>query len=178
MRKAKDWVLTALLAIIISMIIAVFLMQPYVVKGASMESTLFDGNRIFVSKLMHTLNDLPKHGDIIILDSNIHEQRNLKDSILELPHFALLHKGNADKYVKRVMGLPGDIIEIKSNYIYRNNELLQEDYIKEDMVGIADQVWTVPEHHVFVLGDNRNFSVDSRKLGYIPVSHIIGKVIK
>ncbi|HZG80558.1 MAG TPA: signal peptidase I, partial [Brevibacillus sp.] len=80
-------------------------------------------------------------------------------------------------YIKRVIGKPGDVLEFKDNQVYRNGVPLEEPYIKEKMEYMSDKVVTVPENHVFVMGDNRNDSTDSRELGAIPMNHIIGTMI-
>jgi len=82
-----------------------------------------------------------------------------------------------DPFVKRIIGLPGEVITITDNRIYINNasEPLDEPYIAEPMV-TADSEYTVPEGYYFVMGDNRNNSKDSRRLGVIPRTDIIGKV--
>lgn len=79
--------------------------------------------------------------------------------------------------IKRVIGLGGDTIEIRYNQVYRNGEKLTEEYIKEPMRWNADHKWIVPEGYVFVMGDNRNNSEDSRGFGAIDKSCIIGEVV-
>ena len=79
--------------------------------------------------------------------------------------------------IKRVVGIGGDHIEIKDNQLYLNGELLQEDYINGAMINSEDMVVDVPEGKVFVMGDNRNNSLDSRKLGYFDFDEdVIGRV--
>ncbi|MNC74020.1 Signal peptidase I S [compost metagenome] len=88
-----------------------------------------------------------------------------------------LFSGKQDEeifYVKRVIGLPGDAIEVKNGNVFRNGEQLNETYIKEAMDVGTDQVWEVPEDHIFVMGDNRNNSNDSRSIGPIPQDHVMG----
>ena len=79
--------------------------------------------------------------------------------------------------IKRVVGIGGDHIEIKDNELYLNGELLEEDYINGAMINSEDMLVDVPEGKVFVMGDNRNNSLDSRKLGYFDFDEdVIGRV--
>lgn len=73
-----------------------------------------------------------------------------------------------------MIGLPGDVIEIKDGQVFRNGVQLEEPYIKEQMYAEQSQVWEVPEDHIFVMGDNRNNSKDSRMIGPVPLDHIMG----
>jgi signal peptidase I len=162
-------------ALLLSMMITVFLFQPYKVEGESMYPTLLDQQRIYVSKINHTFKIVPSYGDIVIIDSRFDHKRTLKDDFLESPLAVLLLKNQADYYyVKRVIGKPGDLIEIDHGKVYRNGQLLDEPYINGPMAMTAYQKWTIPENHIFVMGDNRNHSTDSRVLGYCPLDHVIG----
>lgn len=166
------------IAFAITLIISIFIIQPYKVEGHSMDPTLRDQERIYVSKLQHTFSWMPEYGDIVIIDSRVDRNRSLKDDVLELPVFqSLLGKNDHIYYVKRVIGKPGDIIEFKDNRLYRNGVELNEPYIKEAMNYSSAERWVVPEGHIFVLGDNRNNSNDSRAIGFIPLDHFVGKKI-
>jgi len=79
-------------------------------------------------------------------------------------------------WIKRVIGLPGDTIEIKSDKLYKNGKLLDEPYINEPMENNSDLKVVVPARHIFVMGDNRNNSEDSRVIGCVPYENIIGKL--
>ncbi|MDU4698798.1 MAG: signal peptidase I, partial [Paenibacillus sp.] len=68
----------------------------------------------------------------------------------------------------------GDTIEVKDGHVFRNGQQLQEPYIKEQMDAGVSQVWQVPDNHVFVMGDNRNNSNDSRSIGPVPLDHVMG----
>lgn len=143
-----------------------------------MDPTLYDQEHIIVSKLSHTFSRLPGYGDIVIIDSRTGRERTLKDDLLEngvMQLFVKPEEGHA-LYIKRVIGKPGDTIEIKEGRVYRNGKELKETYIKEPMLA-DNQTWTVPAKHVFVMGDNRNDSRDSRQIGFIPQDHVLGKKI-
>jgi len=80
-------------------------------------------------------------------------------------------------WIKRVIGKAGDRLEFKNGKVYRDGVPLDEPYVKEPMLYTSDEVIVVPEGHIFVMGDNRNNSFDSRMVGPIPVDHVIGKYI-
>lgn len=111
-----------------------------VVSGASMENSIHDGDKFITNEFAYTFGS-PDYNDIVILDA---------------PNVP-----GDDLYIKRIIGLPGDTIEIVNNDLYRNGEKIEEPYIKEKMHQLDFQT-TVPDGHVFVMGDNRNHSSDSR----------------
>lgn len=176
LKKMWSWALTLITAFVLASVIGIFIIQPYKVDGHSMDPTLRDGQRIYVSKLSHTFQYLPDYGDIVIIDSRVNRARSLMDDILENPMIRLFYPAPDDRvfYVKRVIGRPGDKLEFKNHTVYRNGEPVVEPYIKEMMQFQSDRTWTVPDNHVFVLGDNRNHSEDSRYIGYIPLGHVLG----
>jgi len=177
-KKVQSWISTIAIALILSLIVGIFVIQPYTVEGHSMDPTLHNNQRLFVSKLPHTFAYLPNYGDIVIIDSRVERPRTFMDDVMDNPLFQLvLKKNDGVFYVKRVIGKPGDVLEIRNHRVYRNGEPLDEPYIKEAMQNSADQKWDVPEDHVFVMGDNRNLSADSRSIGYIPLNHIMGKMV-
>jgi len=176
--KIWDWVSTCGIAVAITLFISIFLFQPYKVEGHSMDPTLHDQERIYISKLQHTFSSIPEYGDIVIIDSRVNRDRSIKDDILEFSVLqAILGKKEPIYFVKRVIGKPGDVIELKSDKLYRNGVELNEPYIKETMNYSPGEKWVVPENHIFVMGDNRNFSLDSRTIGFIPLDHNMGKMI-
>lgn len=182
MKAAKvvwDWAKTLGFAIVLAMCISIFVFQPFKVEGHSMDPTLNDKEHILVSKLSHTFSYLPDYGDIVIIDSRIDRKRTFKDDLLDNPFISLLtsKSGEHTFYVKRVIGKPGDVLEFKDHQVIRNGVVLQEPYIKEAMEFVSDDQWVVPENHVFVMGDNRNNSRDSREMGFIPLDHVMGKKI-
>ena len=173
-----SWVSSVGIAFALALFIGVFIIQPFKVEGHSMDPTLHDQERLFVSKLPHTFSRIPEYGDIVIIDSRVDRNRSFKDDVLEFPVFQIL-SGKTDHifYVKRVIGKPGDVLEFKDHKVYRNSVALNEPYIKETMNYSSDKKWVVPENHIFVMGDNRNNSNDSRSIGFIPLDHSIGKKI-
>lgn len=172
--EVLSWVKTIGIALILAFVINIFVFQTYQVKGESMLPTYEPKERVFVLKLDSSF----KYGDVVVIDSRVHHLRNLKDEILD---HAIMQKisGREVEYhwIKRVVGLPGDQIKIEQGELYRNGEKIVEEYIQEKMNVTALQEWIVPENHVFVLGDNRNHSGDSRSIGPVPYKNVVGKVL-
>ncbi|WP_322445520.1 signal peptidase I [Robertmurraya mangrovi] len=186
-KELFSWVKALALAIVLTVFISVFVLQPYKVSGSSMEPTFqgmdpFDGgkvaDRVMVFKSGYLLGSEPEHGDIVIIDSELEKDRSIKDEFIDNPFisWAVNGSGEVDKYwIKRVVGKAGDKLEFNEGKVYRNGELLDETYIKEDMDFPFETV-VVPDNHVFVMGDNRNDSLDSREIGPVPVDHVVGEV--
>jgi signal peptidase I len=123
------------------------------VDGASMEPTLVTGEYVIVSRLSYRLGT-PQRGDIIVF----HFPRDPKE-----------------EYIKRVIGLPGDKVEVRNGAVYVNGQPLDETYlnVKMDYTGS----WRIPAGQLFVLGDNRNNSSDSHDWGTVPMEYVVGKAI-
>ena len=182
------WTKTIILAMLVSIIINVFFFQPFKVSGSSMEPTLQGedqldqekiGDRLLIFKSSYTLGNDPEHGDMVIIDSRIARERTLKDDFTESPIVGIItQQKNNDRnlWIKRVIGIEGDLLEFQGQQLYRNGVLVEEDYIKEEMNPQFDSI-VVPENHVFVMGDNRNYSSDSREIGPVPVENIVGQVM-
>ena len=182
-KEIFSWLFYILSAFVIAMFINIFVFQPTYVEGMSMEPTLHDGDRLIINKLPHTFKQKPAYGDIVVIDSRVDNPRTVKEDIVE--NFRnnaisiLLLKLPQDEYywIKRVIGEPGDVIEFKEGKLERNGKVIDEPFIAEAMDYISDEKITVPDGSVFVMGDNRNHSKDSRYIGCVPFSHIIGKYI-
>jgi signal peptidase I len=174
-KEIRSWIGSIGLSIIIVLVIGIFVFQPYKVEGRSMEPTLKDNQRIYVSKLSNTFSYYPDYGDIVVIDSRVKRKRTIKDDITEHPILQLVmgKKEEHIYFVKRVLGKPGDQLTLDNGRLYRNGELLDEPYLNEEMnPGVGE--WFVPEGHIFVMGDNRNYSTDSRDIGSIPLDHVMG----
>ena len=122
------------------------------VDGFSMEPSLHTGEFVIVNKLAYTLGET-RRGDVIVFQYPFDPRQ---------------------EYIKRVIGLPGDIIRIENGRVYVNGQALQEDYIAAPP-GYNNGDTTVPENSLFVLGDNRNNSSDSHNWGSVPMEYVIGK---
>lgn len=152
----KEVATTLLLAIVASFVIMSFFRMT-VVNGHSMDSTLYDSQRLVLSVRAYD-HKTPEYKDIIVV-----EREDLSVRYL----------------IKRVIGLPGDKVAIKDNQLYINDEVVYENYILEEM-NTPDLEVVIPEGKVFVMGDNRNNSLDSRNLnviGLINIDDILGKTI-
>ncbi|TCW36566.1 signal peptidase I [Laceyella sacchari] len=151
-RSTFEWVGTIAVSLVIAGIIRVFLFSPYDVHGASMEPTLMNDEKIIVNKWSYRMHE-PVYGDIVVF-----------------------HAEEGRDFIKRVIGLPGDRIEIKNGKVYRNGKMLNEPYI-QGMTYTRDDARTivVPKGSLYVLGDNRENSRDSRDLGAIPLSRVVGR---
>lgn len=156
-KEKKSTIIELLKTVIITVaatLCVLYFIQVSRVVGSSMQPTYHSGNIILVNKIFYKT---PEHGDIVAVKYKAQEQ--------------------GEQIVKRIIGLPGDTIEMKNNQLYRNGELLKEDYILEEMVGNEDFSYYIPEGKVFVMGDNRNNSKDSRMIGYVDFEKdVVGKV--
>ncbi|KRF09587.1 S26 family signal peptidase [Paenibacillus sp. Soil766] len=175
-KQIWSWFGSIAISFVLVVFLGVFVFQSTRVSGHSMDPTLHDSQRVYVSKLSHTFHYEPNYEDIVIIDSRVEMKRTFKHDLLDSPLLSLFVRGD-DKHVwiKRVIGKPGDQLELKDNQMYRNGELLNESYINEEMRANGNKKWTVPADHIFVMGDNRNNSMDSRVIGFIPVDHVLGK---
>lgn len=124
----------------------------YIVDGTSMEPTFNNGEITVIN--YYGINKKYEYGDVVVIEN----------------------VASYSKMIKRVIGVSGDHIVIKDNNVYINGEQLVEDYILEPME-VNDMDFIVQENKYFVMGDNRNMSVDSRKIGLIDYDNIIGKVV-
>lgn len=141
--------------------------------GSSMEPTFKDGDSVHTSMLPYVFGDY-EIGDIVIIDIDLESRYSYFHLFGQV--FA---KKNADTFwIKRIVGLPGDELRFEGNTYYRNGVLVEEDFIKEKTVFSypVDTTIVVPKDHVYVMGDNRNISKDSRDstVGPIPTYKIIG----
>jgi signal peptidase I len=142
---------TVVPAVVIAVLIHVFLAQATRVYGQSMEPNLHTDMRLVVEKLSYRLHT-PERGDIVVL------RVRPEDEML----------------IKRVIGLPGDQVEIRDGRVYVNGQPLDEPYLNQETRGnLAPRV--VPPLHVFVMGDNRRASNDSRSFGPVHLDNIVGK---
>ncbi len=181
MKEVFDWIYSIVVALFLAMIIHIFLFVPTKVSGESMVPTLSNGQYLIVSKISHVLREMPDYGDIVIIDSRTRRERSWMDDLTEPMnnYIALFDRSRQEHsvWVKRVIGREGDVLEFKDGAVWRNGEKLDEPYINEPMEFSMDGSYTVPDGTVFVMGDNRNHSSDSRFIGPVPVDHVLGRVV-
>ncbi|PFA67157.1 signal peptidase I [Bacillus sp. AFS015802] len=153
------WAQPLLIGIVLAVLIRSFIVVPIVVEGASMNTTLLNHDRMIVNKM-----DKPERFDIIVF-----------------------HATEKEDYIKRVIGLPGDRIEYKNDKLYINGKPYDEPYLenqKQMVMGALTPDFTledtpvrqrtVPEGELFVMGDNRRYSKDSRQIGSVPIDKVVG----
>lgn len=155
----RDILLALVLALVISLLI-----RPTIVKEISMTPTLEPNNYLLIAKQAYLFGDV-KHDDIIVFHSHILDE-----------------KGKEKLLIKRVIGVPGDVLTISNGAVYRNGMRIQEPYIMGGANGETSGAlynYIVPDGRVFVMGDNRAVSLDSRseEVGPVKISDIIGKAI-
>jgi len=167
-RAIRDWIVVIVVAMAIATVVRVFILQQFYISGPSMETTLFQDNRVLVSKLSYRLFDIGR-GDVVVFDRVTTDGGTVQH----------------DDLIKRVIGLPGEKIEIKSCNVFINDQLLLEPYIDafdlgqsapEDRCRVPDmEPQVVPAGDVFLMGDNRSQSYDSRMFGPIDENLIVGR---
>lgn len=156
--KIKERIKIIVTAIVIAVTVSIFV-QPVLVDGSSMFPTLKDKDYLIVDKFMYKLDE-PEREDIIVAKSKLLDENNKNKKI-----------------VKRIIGLSNDHVVIKDGYVYVNDKKLEEEYL-DDFYTMGNIDIIVPNDEIFVLGDNRSNSRDSRdsSIGTIEISDIIGKV--
>lgn len=180
-RELLEWVFTFIICITATLIIKSNVFAMPMVIERSMENTFVEGERVFENKLSYVFNE-PKREDIVIIDKYEGSKGILHNTYTDARATLNSILGTCEKryIIKRIVGIPGDTIDIKEGYVYLNGEKLDESYIKaegETYAGNVTLPLKVPENKVFVLGDNRNVSIDSRDLGLIDYTQVKSKVL-
>lgn len=158
-RAFLDWVLVIGVALVVALMIRGFVLAHFVVDGTSMASTLASGDRVFVNKMSYRIGD-PQRGDVVVL----HQISGASERDL----------------IKRVIALGGEEIEIRSCEVRINGRILSEPYLDPSMTtpgscGGDTPRTVVPLDHVYVLGDNRSGSQDSRSIGSVNTDDLVGR---
>ena len=168
LRVLREWLTVIAVALLIAFVVRGFVLQQFYISGPSMESTMFQNNRVLVNKLSYRLHDIG-YGDVVVFD------RVTTDG-MEVQH---------DDLIKRVIGLPGDTVSIAQCVVSVNGKAIAEPYLNsydlnqsnlDDRCRVPEMpAITVEPHHLFVMGDNRPQSFDSRMFGTIDEKLVIGR---
>ena len=149
------------IAVVIAVVVRVFIAEPRYIPSNSMDPTLHIGDRLLIEKISYRFHP-PDRGDIVVFEPP--------------PQLQAVGYRPEQAFIKRVMGLPGDILTVHDGQVYRNNQPLAEPYILASPNYEMNPV-TVPENTLFVMGDNRNDSNDSHIWGFLPMQNIIGHAV-
>jgi signal peptidase I len=158
--EAWEWAKALLIAAALVFLIRWFIFAPFIVDGPSMEPNFYTGERLIVNKIIYSIRK-PHRGEVLVF-----------------------HATPEKDYIKRVIALPGETVKISNNKVYVNDKELDEDYIKEivDEKAKNREVYnrdfpatTIPEGAIFVMGDNRLNSSDSRMIGAVTYDKVVGR---
>lgn len=196
--KVKDileWIYCIIIAVVLALFIRYYIGTPTIVKMSSMKPTLIENERLLLNRWVRTTKEIPNRGDIITFEkpskinyssseidqlNPIAKYENEPTNFITKFSYYVLELGK-ESYIKRVIALPGEHVQIKDGKVYINDKELKEDYLQEDVktqirneIGFNDFI--VPNNCVFAMGDNREGSNDCRDFGCIPLEKIEGKV--
>lgn len=151
----KDILEAVVLAVVLAIVLRLFILEPFYIPSGSMEPTLFENDRIIVSKLNYRFTE-PQRGDVIVFKYPLDTSKN---------------------YVKRLIALGGETVEIQDSVIYVDGSPISEDYLPAGLRFANYGPFEVPADTYFMMGDNRNNSSDSREWGIVVEDLIIGKAV-
>lgn len=193
--KIKDvleWIYCIVIAIVLALLFRYFIGTPTIVQQVSMKPTLIEDQRLWLNRWGRTTKKMPERYDIITFEapSKASYNYNEVDQSNPVAKYDNEPKGlwnkftyyvleiKKDSYIKRVIGLPGEHIQIKNGKVYVEGEELQEDYLQPGIVtdSLVFDDFIVPDGYIFAMGDNRNHSTDCREFGCIPLEKIESKV--
>jgi len=150
--SVKEWVNDFVKALIFFVVLQTYFLQGFVIEGACMEPQLRSHEKIMVNKFVYRFSP-PHVGDVVVFSFPLDPRKD---------------------FIKRMVGGPGDIIEVRDGYLYRNNKKIPEVFVKEYVFGSYGPI-QVPRGKICVMGDNRNNSHDSRSWGLLDISRVKGR---
>lgn len=177
LKEVLQWIEAIAIAIVLAILIRGFLFEPVIIDGTSMLDTLENGDRVILNKITLTFNE-PEPGDIVVIEIDppyFNVLTFLNKSALAK---RLLPTVTGADYIKRIIAVEGDTVDIRDGYVYVNDVKLDEPYVLKE--GVTRQIvtampYTVEEGKYFVMGDNRGASRDSRTIGTIEEEQVLGK---
>ena len=189
-KNILEWIECIVIAIVLALLIRYYVGTPTVVQMESMYPTLKQGERLILNRIPRTTKKMPNRGDIITFEepsitsvsaenvdlSNPVATYNYNPTNIFKKFTYYVLEWNKRSYIKRVIALPGEHVQIKDGKVYINEKELEEPYLQEgivtDVTGVGFDDFVVPKNCVFAMGDNRNHSTDCRSFGCIPLEEI------
>lgn len=167
-RLVRDWIVVIALALGAAMLVRLYVLQQFYISGPSMETTLFQNNRVLVNKMSYRLHSIHR-GDVVVFDR------------VTTSNGTIAH----DDLIKRVIAIENDTVEIKQCKVIVNGTEVSEPYLDKDQLALPNAVdrcrvadmpkVSIPKDQIFVMGDNRPESFDSRSFGTIPENLVVGR---
>lgn len=191
-RNILEWIICIVVAVVLTLLFRYYIATPTVVKQVSMYPTLKSDQRLIVKRTFRITNSMPEKGDIITFEAPTHSYSSgTADQSNPVAIYMDDNKGFFSKfvynvleitkksYIKRVIALPGEHVEIKDGEVYINGKLQKEEYLADDVATNSKvfKDFIVPEGYIFCMGDNRPKSTDCREFGCIPLEKVEGIVI-
>ena len=188
-----EWIICIIIAFILAILIKYFIVTPTVVRQSSMYPTLKENQRLILNRWSRTTKQMPERGDIVTFEAPsekkmsdetrqtlIAQYKNKSNNYLYNFSYYVLEI-NKESYIKRVIGLPNDRIEIKDGKVFVNGNEYSEPYLQDTVItesrNSCFEDFIVPENCIFAIGDNREGSKDCRDFGCIPMEKIEGIVL-
>ncbi len=189
-KEILEWVYCIIIAVVLALLFRYYIGTPTIVQQVSMYPTLEQDQRLWLNRWTRTTKTLPERGEIITFEAPTKKFYTSSEIDLDNPvaqyedepttlfgkFVKYVLEIGKESYIKRVIALPGEHVEIKDGKVYIDGEELEETYLQDDVItyveGIGFDDFIVPENTVFAMGDNRTHSTDSRSFGCIPLEKI------
>ena len=182
-RAVIETVLLVGLAVLIAIVLRAFVAQAFRIPSASMEPQLLIGDRVVVSRLAYDLHP-PRRGDIVVFDcppaagcADRRDDALPVRAVKTVAEALLLRQPEVEEFIKRVIALPGETVEARHGHVFVNGRRLVEPYLPDGTITAEFAPVTVDADHLWVMGDNRGNSADSRVFGQIEQDTIVGRAI-